>query len=111
MFIWLMLRPRGAIVTENLLLRKQLAMCQESKQKPGRPDAPFRITLVLLSRLFDWKETLVVVQPQTSVRWHRAGFRLKITRERTQALAQAFLTRQMSFLLLRAIIGIAYRLT
>ena len=51
-------------------------MYQQRKQKPRRPDAPFRIALVLLSRLFDWKETLVVVQPQTLVRWHRTGFRL-----------------------------------
>ena len=51
-------------------------MYQERKQKPRRPDAPFRIALVLLSRLFEWKETLVVVQPKTLVRSHRAGFRL-----------------------------------
>ena len=75
-FTWLILRPHGALAAENLFLRKQLAMYQERKQKPRWPDAPFRIALVLLSRLFEWKETLVVVQPQTLVRWHRAGFRL-----------------------------------
>jgi len=31
---------------------------------------------VLLSRLFDWKHALVVIQPRTLVRWHRQGFRL-----------------------------------
>ncbi len=75
-FIWLMLRPHGALVAENLFLRKQLAMYQERKLKPRRPDTPFRLTLVLLSRLFNWKDALVVVQPQTLVRWHRQGFRL-----------------------------------
>ncbi len=75
-FIWLVLRPHGALAAENLFLRKQLAMYEERKQKPLRPDAPFRIALVLLSRLFDWKDALVVVQPRTLVRWHRAGFRL-----------------------------------
>jgi len=74
--IWLMLRPHGALVAENLFLRKQLAMYQERKLKPRRPDTPFRVTLVLLSRLFNWKDALVVVQPQTLVRWHRQGFRL-----------------------------------
>lgn len=75
-FIWLILRPHGALAAENLFLRKQLAMFQERKLKPHRPDTPFRVALVLLSRLFDWKDALVVVQPQTLVRWHRQGFRL-----------------------------------
>ena len=51
-------------------------MYQEREQKPRRPDTPLRIALVLLSKLFDWKDALVVVQPQTLVRWHRQGFRL-----------------------------------
>jgi hypothetical protein len=75
-FIWLMLSPHGALVAENLFLRKQLAMYQERKMKPRRPDAPFRSALVLLSSLFYWKDALILVQPRTLVRWHRAGFRL-----------------------------------
>jgi hypothetical protein len=74
--IWHMLRPHGALVAENLFLRKQLAMYQERKLRPRRPDTPFRVALLLLSRLFDWKDALVVVQLQTLVRWHRQGFRL-----------------------------------
>ena len=30
----------------------------------------------MLSRLFKWQSALVVVRPQTLIRWHRAGFRL-----------------------------------
>jgi hypothetical protein len=52
-FIWLSLRPNGAIGAENLFLRIQLAMYQERKLKPVRPDTPIRIALVLLSRLFN----------------------------------------------------------
>ena len=51
-------------------------MFQERKAKPRRPDTPIRIALVLLSRLFNWRDALVVVQPQTLVRWHRQGIRL-----------------------------------
>jgi putative transposase len=29
-----------------------------------------------LSRLFDWRDALVVVRPETMIRWHRAGWRL-----------------------------------
>src|SRR6202023_1785884 len=35
-----------------------------------------RISLVLWPRPFDWKEALVIVQPETLIRWHRKGFRL-----------------------------------
>ena len=75
-FFWLTLRPQSTLAAENLFLRKQLAMFQERNAKPRRPDTPIRIALVLLSRLFNWRDALVVVQPQTLVRWHRQGFRL-----------------------------------
>jgi hypothetical protein len=29
-----------------------------------------------LGRLFDWRSALVVVKPDTLIRWHRRGFRL-----------------------------------
>ena len=65
-FFWLTLRPQSALAAENLFLRKQLAMFQERKVKPHRPDTPIRIALVLLSRLFNWRDALVVVQPRHS---------------------------------------------
>lgn len=49
-FLWLSLRPQAALAAENLFLRKQLAMLQERKAKPRRPDTPIRIALALLSR-------------------------------------------------------------
>jgi putative transposase len=75
-FLWLFLRPQSTLAAENLFLRKQLAMFQERKVKPRRPNTPARIVLVLLSKLFNWRDSLVVVQPRTLVRWHRQGFRL-----------------------------------
>jgi hypothetical protein len=39
-------------------------------------DAATRVSLALLARLFDWRGALVVVQPATMIRWHRAGWRL-----------------------------------
>ena len=75
-FMWMMVRPHNTLAAENLFLRKQLAMYQERKLKPHKPDTALRIALVLLSRQFNWKDALVVVQPQTLVRWHRQGFRL-----------------------------------
>ena len=34
------------------------------------------MSLVVLSKLFDWRYALVVVQPATLIRWHRAGWKL-----------------------------------
>ena len=72
----LLIRPRKAIAAENLFLRRQLALYQERKVDPRRIDPATRITLALLSKLFNWRDALVVVQPKTLIRWHRAGFRL-----------------------------------
>ena len=75
-YLGLLIRPRKAIAAENLFLRRQLALYQERKVDPRRIDPATRITLALLSRLFNWRDALVVVQPKTLIRWHRAGFRL-----------------------------------
>ena len=32
--------------------------------------------MAALSRMFDWKNALIVVKPDTLIRWHRKGFRL-----------------------------------
>jgi len=72
----LSLRPRRSVEAENLFLRRQLALYQERGVKPRRVDAATRVLLALLSRLFDWRDALVVVRPETLIRWHRAGWRL-----------------------------------
>jgi len=63
-FIRVSLRPRCALAAENLFLRKPLALYLERKVKPRRADAAARLTLVLLSRLFAWREALTVVKPE-----------------------------------------------
>jgi putative transposase len=72
----LSIRPRLSIEAENVFLRRQLALYKERGIKPGRIDTATRMSLVLLSKLFDWRCALVVVRPETLIRWHRAGWRL-----------------------------------
>jgi hypothetical protein len=50
---------------ENLFLRRQLALYMERGVKPRRIDAATRVSLAVLSKLFDWRSSLVVVQPAT----------------------------------------------
>jgi putative transposase len=75
-FLCLGLRSRTSLAAENLFLRKQLAFYQERKVKPRRADNPTRLTLVLLSRWFNWRDALTVVRPTTLIAWQRKSFRL-----------------------------------
>ena len=75
-FALMLTYSRSALASENLFLRKQLALFQERKIRPHRADDSTRWLMAHLSRLFDWRNALVVVRPDTLVRWHRKGFRL-----------------------------------
>jgi len=69
-------KSRAQLAAENLFLRKQLALYLERQVRPRRPDDVTRITLVVLSRLLDWRRLLTIVKPDTLIGWHRQGFRL-----------------------------------
>ncbi len=69
-------RSTQSINAENLFLRRQLALYIERGVKPRRIDSVTRIVLIILSRFFHWRDALVVVRPETMVRWHRAGWKL-----------------------------------
>jgi putative transposase len=73
--IRLLLSSRATLIAENLFLRKQLALFQERKVRPRRSTAATRTLMVLLSRFFDWREALVIVKPETFLKWHRTAFR------------------------------------
>src|SRR5882724_1612183 len=75
-FVLTSIRPRAALVAENLFLRKQLAFYQEREIEPRRLSDEARCSLLILSKLLDWKNALVVVKPETLIGWHRKGFKL-----------------------------------
>ncbi len=62
-FLRFALRPTRVVVAEDLFLRRQLALYRERGLKPRRFDIAPRLSLALLSRLFDWHSALVVVRP------------------------------------------------
>ena len=67
---------RAALVAENLALRHQLTVLQRSVKRPvmRRRDRIFRVILAALWA--DWRSTLLMVSPDTVVRWHHYGYRL-----------------------------------
>ncbi|MEP6960559.1 MAG: hypothetical protein ABI995_00670, partial [Acidobacteriota bacterium] len=74
--IRLLLTPRVPLIAENLFLRKQLALFRERKIKPRAASRPARLTLLALARFFDWRDALIIVKPETFIKWHRNVFRM-----------------------------------
>ena len=69
-------RTRRNLLLENLVLRQQLATLKRRRPRP-RLGILDKLFWVLARRFWSrWKEALVVVTPETVVRWHRAGFQL-----------------------------------
>ncbi len=62
-FLLLSFRSSKALRAENLFLRRQLALYAERKAKARRADDGTRLVLVLLSKLFAWKDALVIRHP------------------------------------------------
>ena len=70
-FVLTIASSRAASGAEVLFLRKQLVYYQEHKIPPRRLADAGRLTLLLWSGFFDWKESLAIVTPETFIRWHR----------------------------------------
>ena len=61
---------------ENLALRQQLAVLKRKHPRP-RLTAFDKLFWVLAQRYWPrWKQALIVVSPETVVRWHRTGFQM-----------------------------------
>ena len=72
-----LLSSRADLVTENLLLRHQLTVLT----RPGRKRPPLRVPdkllwIVARGPCPGWRRHLVLVRPETVVRWHRQAWRL-----------------------------------
>ncbi len=70
------MRSQRELALENLALRQQLAILQRKTKRPRLTNAD-RAFWVALRRLWpDWHNALVLVKPETVIRWHRKGFKL-----------------------------------
>ncbi len=76
LFIRGLLRDRMELAAENLAFRQQLAIL-ERKSKCPRLQRRDRVFWAILSRIWpNWCSALLIVQPETVIRWHRNGFKL-----------------------------------
>jgi putative transposase len=68
-------RTRGALQTEIIALRHQLAVFQKNAPHRLRLHRTDRLLWVVLSRFWSgWRHSLPIVQPDTVIRWHRRAF-------------------------------------
>ena len=70
------LRTRADLALENLALRQQLFNLRRTSSRARLRNCDRAFWLVLSRFWSRWADVLVVVKPDTVVRWHRAGFRL-----------------------------------
>ena len=68
-------RSKSELILENAFLRQQLIILQRQVKRP-LPRPRERVILVgIASRLKSWKQALLIVQPDTMIRWHRDLFK------------------------------------
>src|SRR5215469_10650899 len=69
-------RAHRSLLLENLALRQQLVVLKRRHPRPCLSTLD-RLFWVVARRVWsDWKQSLIIVTPETVVRWHRVGFRL-----------------------------------
>ena len=87
-------RSRSALLLENALLRHQLVVLSRSIKRPRLTAADRGLMVLLASRLRTWADALVVVRPETVLRWHRQGFRIFWQRKSRGATCASRLPRE-----------------
>ncbi len=88
------IRNRRELVLENALLRQQVLILHRSVKRPALTPLDRSLLVLLASRLRTWASALLIIKPETVLRWHRQGFRLvwrrkSAPRARPSPLAQA----------------------
>jgi len=85
-------RTRTDLLIENGLLRQQLIVTQRHLKRPKLLRHERAVLVVRSALTSSWRDAVLLVRPETVLRWHRAGFRLfrrrkSRTRSNTRRLA------------------------
>jgi putative transposase len=71
-----LIRTKPELIAENALLRQQLIVLERQVKHPTFTRFERSLLVVLARRLPHWKQALLIVKPETLLRWHRRGFKL-----------------------------------
>jgi putative transposase len=69
--IGLMCRGHAAVALENLALRHQLAALTRTRKRPQLRPCDRLFWILLANAWRDWRTPLMIVRPETVLRWHR----------------------------------------
>ena len=79
----LICRGHRAVALENVALRQQLAVFRRTVKRPPLRRRDRLFWMLLANAWRGWRTALVVVHPDTVVRWHRQWLRRRWTRRST----------------------------
>lgn len=75
-----LLRSRAQRLAANALLRQQLVVLRRSTKRPAMTTTDRALLVLLAGQVRAWRQALLIVRPETLLRWHRVGFRALWTR-------------------------------
>jgi transposase InsO family protein len=81
------------LIVENGLLRQQLIILQRATTRPVLHKRDKFVLIFLASKFRQWKQALLIVQPDTLLRWHRELFRWIWKRKSTPKKSGARLSK------------------
>ena len=91
-----LLKSRERLEAENLALRHQVAVLRRSAPQRLRLRSSDRFLFVWLYRLWpSVLDSIVVVQPETVLRWHRGGFKAFWRRKSRDAPGRPWVAREI----------------
>ena len=70
-----MTRPKTELILDNAVVRQQRIVLQRQVKRPALKGRDRLLLVVLASKLRTWAQALLIIQPETLLRWHRELFR------------------------------------
>ena len=70
-----LMASRMELALENLALRQQVAALKRERPRPLLSDFDRLFWVVLRDRWSNWANALIIVKPETVLRWHQAAFK------------------------------------
>ena len=68
-------KSKARLAAENLCLRQQPVVFKRQRARPRLHDADRRFWVLVCRWFSDWSNCLIVVKPDTVIRWHRKGWK------------------------------------
>ncbi len=69
-----LVRSKPALIAENALLRQQIIVLRRSVTRPRCTPVDRTLLVLLARRVRLWRQALLIVQPDTLLRWRRRAF-------------------------------------